>query len=128
MNGPPEVSKALVLFGHGARDPQWAQPLERIRAAMLVRDPGRRVELAYLEYLAPSLEDCVARLVAAGYGELRILPVFIAQGGHLKNEVPLMVASLQERFPTVKIVLLPVMGEAESVIAAMAEFAGACLS
>lgn len=128
MNGPQDVSKALVLFGHGARDPLWAQPLERIRAAVLRRDPGCRVELAFLEYLAPSLEDCVAALAAAGYRELRILPVFIAQGGHLKSEVPLMIASLQERFPAVKIVLLPVMGEAESVIAAMAEFAGACLS
>lgn len=128
MSGPQDVSKALILFGHGARDPLWAQPLERIRAAVLARDPGCRVELAFLEYLAPSLEDCVACLVAAGYRELRVLPVFIAQGGHLKREVPLMIASLQERFPAVTIVLLPVVGEADGVIAAIADLAGACLS
>lgn len=128
MSRPQETSKALVLFGHGARDPLWAQPLERIRVAMLARDPGCRVELAFLEYLAPSLEDCVASLVATGYREVRVLPVFIAQGGHLKREVPLMINGLQQRFPAVKVVLLPVIGEAEGVIKAMAEFAGGCLS
>lgn len=128
MNRPPDAAKALILFGHGARDPLWAQPLEKIRAAVLARAPGCRVELAFLEYLEPSLENCVASLAAGGYQDVRVLPVFIAQGGHLKREVPLLIDRLQARFPTVRIVLLPVIGEAEGVIAAMAEFAGACLS
>lgn len=114
---------ALVLFGHGARDPQWARPMLAIRQAILERQPELTVELAYLEYMAPSLADCVGGLVMRGFRELRIFPVFIAQGGHLVREVPLMLAELRQRYPGLKLELLPVAGESPLVIAAMAEAA-----
>lgn len=123
----PELRQALVLFGHGARDPEWARPLLRIRDAMLRRAPSVRVEVAFLEHLPPSLEDCVTALAAKGVARVRVLPVFVAQGGHLKKDVPDMVAGLQQRFPVLRIELLPVIGEADSVIEAMAAYACSCL-
>ena len=116
---------ALVLFGHGARDPQWARPMQAIRQAILARQPGLPVELAYLEYMAPSLADCVGGLAMRGFREVRIFPVFIAQGGHLVREVPLMLTELRQRYPGVRLELLPVAGESPLVVAAMA--AAACM-
>lgn len=118
------MKEALILFGHGARDPQWARPLYAIRSALLARRPELAVELAFLEYLSPSLDDCVAALAAAGATEIRIFPVFIAQGGHLVREVPVMLAALTQRFPLVRLTMLPVAGESPLVIEAMA--AAAC--
>lgn len=118
---------ALVLFGHGARDPSWARPLELVRAGVLMHRPETRVELAFLEYLSPTLPERVAQLVGEGVSAVRILPVFIAQGGHLKREVPDLVNTLRERHPSVTIDLLPVMGEDSQVLAAMADYACRCL-
>lgn len=114
---------ALILFGHGARDPQWAKPLHAIREAVLACQPGMRVDLAFLEYLKPTLGDCVEQLVTDGFRTIRIFPVFIAQGGHLVREVPVMLAALTSRFPGVDLQLLPVAGESPAVIKAMAEAA-----
>lgn len=119
-NQPPV---ALILFGHGARDPQWAKPLHAIREAALACQPGMRVELAFLEYLNPTLAECVEQLVTAGFRTIRIFPVFIAQGGHLVREVPVVLAELTRRFPGVDLQLLPVAGESPAVIKAMAEAA-----
>lgn len=111
---------AFVLFGHGARDPQWADSMRRVAAALRQLLPERRVELAFLEFLEPDLLACAESLVAEGYQRLLIVPLFIAQGGHLKNDVPVLLGGLRSRYPQVVFELTPAVGEAESVIRAMA--------
>jgi hypothetical protein len=57
---------AVVLFAHGARDPAWANPFHALRDALLRAQPERRVEIAFLELMSPSLPDLVAELCWAG--------------------------------------------------------------
>lgn len=116
-------SSALILFAHGARDPEWAAPIERVRKAILAQAPARRVELAFLEFMSPSLADAVAGLHAEGVRSLVVVPMFIAQGGHLKRDVPQMLESLRLTYPDLEMRLTGVVGEAEGVVAAMAAFA-----
>ena len=114
------TTTAFVLFGHGARDPQWADSMHRVAEALRQHAPERRVELAFLEFIAPDLAACVESLIGEGYRRLLIVPLFIAQGGHLKNDVPRLIDALRARHPTVELVLEPPVGEAESVVQAMA--------
>ena len=111
---------AFVLFGHGARDPQWGDSMRRVATALREHAPEQRVELAFLEFIAPDLAACVEALIAEGYRRLLIVPLFIAQGGHLKNDVPRLIDALRARYPAVELVLVPPVGEAESVVQAMA--------
>lgn len=122
------MSDGLILFAHGARDPEWAAPVRRVQTAIRQRAPGLRVELAFLEFMAPDLAACGADLVAAGCRDIAILPMFIAQGGHLKREVPELVAALAATHPATRFTLRPPVGEAEAVIAAMADHALAQVS
>lgn len=111
---------ALILFAHGSRDPDWPSPLRRVRSAVLTGSPGLRVELAFLEFITPSLQDCVSTMVSEGFDRIIIVPMFIAQGGHLKNDLPLIVDELRARFPSVVFEMPGPVGEAESVVQAMA--------
>lgn len=115
------LAAALILFAHGARDPAWAEPIRRVRAAMLAMNPAVRVEAAFLEFMAPTLADCAAALADAGCERIVVLPMFIAQGGHLKREVPEILAALRVRHPLVRFDLAGAVGENEAVIRAMAE-------
>lgn len=114
---------ALILFAHGARDPEWANPMRRVRAAVMQQAPAMRVELAFLEFMSPNLGDCARSLVAEGYTAISIVPMFIAQGGHLKNDVPLLMDELRNAHPDVRFVLSPPVGEAEPIVQAMAAYA-----
>ncbi|HNJ77140.1 MAG TPA: CbiX/SirB N-terminal domain-containing protein [Azospira sp.] len=114
---------ALILFAHGARDPEWANPMRRVRAAVMQQAPAMRVELAFLEFMSPNLGDCARSLVAEGYTAISIVPMFIAQGGHLKNDVPLLMDELRNAHPDVRFVLSPPVGEAEPIVQAMAGYA-----
>ena len=35
--------KAIVLFGHGARDPQWAEPMKRLQSILVGQLPDVQV-------------------------------------------------------------------------------------
>ncbi len=117
------MTTALILFGHGARDPAWAEPLRRVQAAVREQAPGLPVEPAFLEFLAPTLADCAAGLVAGGARKIVVLPMFIAQGGHLKRDLPGMLEELRGAHPGVEFVLTPAVGESAAVIRAMAAMA-----
>ncbi len=114
------MTTALILFAHGARDPEWANPLRRVQAAIRQRAAGMAVELAFLEFMAPNLHDCAAALVAGGATKIVVMPMFIAQGGHLKREVPEILERLRSTWPAVQFSLAGAIGENEIVVQAMA--------
>ena len=112
---------ASILFAHGARDPGWAGSLWRVREQMLARSSGLRVELAFFGFIEPTLPDCVASLFNEGFERIVIVPMFIAQGGHLKKDLPLIVEELRHRYPQVVFEVAGPVGEAERVVQAMAD-------
>ncbi len=110
------MKTALVLFAHGARDPEWAAPLHRIRERIAARRPALRVEVAFLEFMRPPLAESVLALAGAGHNRILIAPLFLAPGGHLKRDVPELIEQAQTRFPGVAIELLPPLGEIDAVL------------
>jgi len=113
-------STAVILFAHGARDPEWARPIENIRDRL--RSGGTRVELAFLEFMPPSLDEAAAALAAEGVGTVTIVPLFLAQGGHLKRDLPAMAAKIRERHVNTVFRVTPALGEAPEIVAAIADW------
>ena len=66
------MKTALILFAHGARDPEWANPMRRVQAAVQARQPGVPVELAFLEFMSPTLSESIAGLLAGGVDAILI--------------------------------------------------------
>jgi sirohydrochlorin cobaltochelatase len=113
---------AVVLLGHGARDPEWARPIESIKARVERALPGTAVRLAFLEFMPPTLDHTVGALVAEGARVVEVVPVFIASAGHVKRDLPLLAAELERVYPGVTIRLADAVGEAEPVMDAIAHW------
>jgi sirohydrochlorin cobaltochelatase len=116
---------ALILFAHGARDPQWAAPFVRLRDLTQLRAPDARVTLAYLELMAPTLPQQAAELVQAGCTRITVVPVFLGQGGHVKRDLPLMMEELKARYPGVELKVALAVGEDAQVQDAIAGYCAA---
>jgi sirohydrochlorin cobaltochelatase len=71
--------------------------------------------------MQPSLPDCAAALHADGARNLRVVPVFLGAGGHLKEDLPKLVAELKGRYPDLQITVEPPIGEQPAVISAIAK-------
>ena len=111
----------LILFAHGARDPRWAEPFERLRRKVGAASPATAVALAYLEFMTPDLESAAADLIAQGCATLHIVPIFLGQGGHVRQDLPALVARVQAAHPGVPIALQMAVGEDERVLDRIAE-------
>lgn len=115
-NPPMSTPIGLILFAHGARDPRWAEPFERLRAKVEAARPDLGVRLAFLELMQPDLPAAADALVAAGCRTLRVVPVFLGQGGHVRADLPRIVATVQDRHPGIAIELRSAVGEDDSVL------------
>jgi len=115
------ASIGLVLFAHGAREVRWAEPFERIKAKVQARAPGVPVVLAYLELMTPDLATAAAALIAAGCSEVRIVPVFLGQGGHVRSDLPRLVEVISARYPGVSIRAAAPIGEHDVLLDCIAE-------
>ena len=113
------MKTALILFAHGSRDPDWAAPLRRVCALVRERSPHLRVELTFLELMAPSLRETSAMLVGEGFERIVVLPMFIAQGGHLKLDLPQQIDEVRKLHPQVRFEQAAALGDAEPIVQAM---------
>ncbi len=110
----------LLLFAHGARDPNWALPFEAVLRRVREQAPGITVALSFLEFMAPTLIDAGDALAAAGCTHVAIVPLFLGTGGHVRKDLPLLIDALRSTHPHVTWTLQTSIGEAPGVIEAMA--------
>ena len=111
---------AIVLFAHGSRDPAWQRPM--LAVAQRIRDqlPQAWVACAYLELTEPSLTQAVAQAVTLGHVQIRVLPMFLGVGKHVREDLPILMAQLQHDHPQVRFDLQPAVGEQSAVLDALA--------
>ncbi len=114
---------AIVLFAHGARDPAWARPFEAIAGFMRERDATTPVVLAYLELMQPRLADAVAGLVEQGARRVRVVPVFLGAGGHVRRDLPELLAAIRAAHPGLHLDATPAIGESAAITRAIAQAA-----
>ena len=116
-----ETNSALLLFAHGSSDPGWAAPFVRLKAAVEQREPHRRVALAVLERMQPSFEEAVAALHAEGIKSITVAPIFLAIGGHMRNDLPKLIEDMQQQ-TGIAFQVLPALGEVDSLIESIADW------
>jgi sirohydrochlorin cobaltochelatase len=111
------LKQGIVLLAHGSKDPEWSRPFERIAAIVGDKLPAVCVGLAFLEH-GPSLDEVLAALVARGAGAIRVVPLFLGQGGHVKQDLPRLVQACAR--PGVQLSLDKAIGEQPQVVEAIA--------
>jgi sirohydrochlorin cobaltochelatase len=114
------MTTGLILFAHGARDPRWAAPFEAVAARIRAARPDVPVRLAFLEFMAPTLPEAAAELVALDCRSVQVLPMFLGAGGHVRKDLPLLLDAVRAEHPGLAVRLATAIGEVDSVTAAMA--------
>lgn len=94
------MSAALIVLGHGSRNPAATGQFLELVALLGVRRDGP-VYPAFMELAEPRLADAVAGAVAAGAAEIVVQPCFLFDGNHIRRDIPEILAGLASRNPAV---------------------------
>ncbi|MEV0226188.1 sirohydrochlorin chelatase [Streptomyces sp. NPDC050704] len=76
---------ALVLVGHGSRDPRALSTIRTLMARIRDLRPGLPVHLGHIELNEPLLPDTLAAL---GTGDAVLVPLLLSRGYHVKQDIP----------------------------------------
>ena len=112
--------RGIVLFAHGSRDPAWAEPFRQVLQRVRSSRPEYPIALAFLENMEPSLEVAIASLADQGASAITVFPLFMAQGGHLKEDIPRILEAIRASHPHVPICLENAVGDVPEILDAIA--------
>ena len=113
---------APLLLVHGSRSEGWAEPFYRLCTLLQERRGSAELPLAFMEFAEPTLEQSLDRLREAGRTEVRIIPLFLAAGVHLRRDIPRRIEEYCSEHPGMRIELEQVLGEDDAFLQLLAEY------
>jgi sirohydrochlorin cobaltochelatase len=83
---------AVLLCGHGSRDPEAVSEFEEAAAALRARlnevAPESDFATGYLEFARPTIGEVLAALKARGARQILAIPGMLFAASHVKNDLP----------------------------------------
>jgi len=113
---------AVLLCGHGSRDPEAVGEFEAAAAALRARlAPGGDFATGYLEFARPTIAEGLAALRARGARQILAIPGMLFAASHVKNDLPWEMNSFIADNPGVEVRLGRDLGIEPKLLDAAAE-------
>jgi sirohydrochlorin cobaltochelatase len=120
---------AVLLCGHGSRDPEAVREFEEAAAALRARlaslAPGSDFATGYLEFARPTIAEGLAALTARGARQILAIPGMLFAASHVKNDLPWEMNSFIAANPGIGVHLGRDLGIEPKLLDAAAERIGA---
>lgn len=113
----------VALICHGSRDPKWCDVFKHLAATLQAQNPDQDMHLCYMEIASPTLMDVVSAWtdhIDMPF-RVRVLPLFMASGGHVDHDIPTQIAEVAAAFPALDIAMERPIGENPMVITAIGD-------
>lgn len=109
-----EMQDTLLLVGHGSRNREGNDEIQRFADLWRKRHPASRIEVCFIEH-AEVLLDAGLDRAAAGTRRVCIVPFILNAAGHVKMELPAALNRARERHPQVDFILARHLGMGRDV-------------
>ena len=110
--------RTLILVAHGSRREASNQEVRELTDDLASRagEQFGEVSCAFLELAEPSIPDAIEQALAAGAGEVVVLPYFLSAGRHVAEDIPGLVEQKRREHPLSTIRLAPYLGAVPGVV------------
>lgn len=112
MTTPHKVQRGLVFVAHGSRNPMSNQHIADLANAVKAstKEKYTYFNYAFLEFAEPSISDAIHQQIQAGANDITIFPYFLSNGNHVSRDIPALIDTVQNTFPSITFTILPVFG------------------
>jgi sirohydrochlorin ferrochelatase len=119
--------KGVLIVGHGSRRKETELILESVVLTARKKLPEIPVEIAYMEFGEQSIPVGLDKLVNLGAGEIAVVPYFLYDGIHIREDIPEALEEYKAVHPHLKITMGKPLGEDERLAAILADRILECL-
>lgn len=102
--------RGVIVAAHGSRAAETAAQMEKTVDLMRCKTDGMPVVLAYVGGSGTSFEDGIEGLVKMGVDEILVVPCFLVEGYHVKEDIPKRIEKAIKIYPDISIRLGRVIG------------------
>ncbi|MBT2640010.1 sirohydrochlorin chelatase [Bacillus sp. ISL-39] len=117
--------KAILYIGHGTRSKKGESEAKAFVQRVMDRIDVPIQEISFLELTDPLIAEGFARCVERGATEITVVPLFLLAAGHIKKDIPMVLGSLQEKYPQINIAVKDPFGVHGSILDGVAELVSA---
>ncbi|MFD1773117.1 sirohydrochlorin chelatase [Paenibacillus rhizophilus] len=95
---------AILLVGHGSRDPEGNEELLQFADTVRQAAPQYKIETCFLEFVQPDIARGIARCVEQGAARVIVIPIMLFAAGHAKIHIPFEIDRAKKLYPAVEFV------------------------
>ena len=119
MNSPMQPTHTtLLLAGHGSRNREGNEEIERFAANWRTLHPDWRIEVCFIEHAEILLNEGLD-LAARDAQRVVLIPFILNAAGHVKMELPAAVNTARARHPDVEFVVTRHLGMGREMLAVL---------
>ena len=97
------MSTGFIVLGHGSKVEETREILKGIAATLRSRLQSEFVRYAALQFNEPDLPEVIESLADEGVTELIIMPLFMVDGNHIRQDIPEIIRDEEAKYPALKI-------------------------
>lgn len=113
--------EGILLLAHGSRAQETLQTMEKVAQMVRRRLPGSLIQVAYMEFCEVNIEKGLALLMEQGATTVKVIPYFLFEGIHIREDIPAQLAAFQEKHPHITIHMGKAIGADERLAEIIAE-------
>ncbi|MDX8409497.1 MAG: sirohydrochlorin chelatase [Mariprofundales bacterium] len=112
------MSDTILLVGHGSRNREGNEEIERVAALWRQRRPADRIEVCFIEF-AEVLLDAGLDVAASNATKVIVVPLILGAAGHVKMEIPHHIAAARQRHPEITFIMAKHLGAGTKILQAL---------
>lgn len=96
-----ENKKAVLIVSHGSKSQDAVDQFDQVVALVQQNGNFPIVKGAHMELALPDIPTVIKDLVDAGNTEIVVVPYFLFNGNHIKNDIPEILNEQKQLYPDV---------------------------
>ena len=100
----------VLVLAHGSREKETEATLDQIVSLLKAKLNIKHIEKAFLQFSDMSLGKGLEKLIDQGVNDIKVVPYFLFEGVHIKEDIPNEIKEFAQSYPQVRITLGRTLG------------------
>ncbi len=113
--------KGILILAHGSREKSTEDTLKEVIQLLKIEMEDALIEYAFLQFSELNLEAGLNKLVAKGANDIKVVPYFLFDGVHIREDIPKEIEEYLTEKEGLKISMGKTLGADKRLVSVLAD-------